>query len=187
MKILAIVGKSGSNKEKLLQSIDWEKVELFDFGNETEQLLKSGDEGHRQIMNYFGEEYLYKDGRVNLNKLWKFIYQDFHKLKIFNFLMEPLLFNQIQKKLDGTSKQFCLVLLPGLVEINNYQRFDEIFWLDLDKEAVLLNLRGKSLPVSAEKYLDTQSRLFLKPARPMILCKTKDELVDQVEKWLNFV
>jgi len=187
MQILAIVGKSGTDKEKLLHSLDLSQIEIFDFARETEQLLKTGDEGHRQILNYFGEEFLYKDGRVNLNKLWKFVYLDFHKLKILNFLLESILFNQLQKRLDGSAKKACIVLLPGLAGIEHYTKFNNAIWLDFPDDQLLPNLRGRKLPVPAEKYLDTQNRLFLKPPTPLLICQNKEELIDQVEKWLKFV
>ncbi len=188
MEIVAIVGKSGSDKRGMLKDLDLNKVEIFDWGDETQLLLKYGAEGSRQIFNYFGEEFAFADGQLKFAKLWKFIYQDYHKLRIFDFLMEPLLFNQLQKNLDSSTKKACLVFLPGLVSFNLYNKFNKIFWLELPDDQLLPNLMEKKLPVPSEKYLDTQKRLFLKPPDwPVFICKNKEELIDQVEKWLKYV
>ena len=187
MYTLAIVGKSGSNLQKILEDLNIGKIELFDFVEEQKKLMEPGEEGYRQVINYFGEEFLYKDGWLNLTKFWRFIHQDFHKLKIFDFLMEPLLFNQLQKREKSSNRKGGIILMPGLVELSLYEKFSQIFWLDLPKENLIANLSLEIAPMAAEKLWEAESRLFLKPEQPMIICKSQEELVEQVEKWLRFV
>lgn len=188
MHIVAIVGKSGSNLAEMLAELNIGKVEIFDFAREREKLLEPGEEGYRQVINYFGEEFLYKDGWLNLAKFWKFVYQDYHKLRIFEFLMEPLLFNQLHKREKASGRHGGLIFLPGLVDLALYKTFNSVIWLDLPKDQLILNLNNVEKPlVAAEKMCEIEEKLFPKPEHPMIVCKSKEELIKQVEKWLTFV
>lgn len=187
MHTVAVVGKSGSDLAGILESCDLGKIEIFDFAREREKLMEPNQEGYRQVINYFGEEFLYKDGWLNLNKLWKFIYGDFHKLRIFEFLMEPLLVNELHKREKSSGRRGFLVFLPGLVDQNLYEKFGNVFWLDLSQEQLLKNLRVGDWPAAAEKLWDAEARLFLKPKSHIIVCKSQEELREEVEKWLRFV
>jgi dephospho-CoA kinase len=187
MNILAIVGAYGQVKDDLKSKLNQTLVEIFDFDLEILKLMNPDGEGHRQILNFFGEEFLAKSGYLNVNKLWKFVYQDHHKLRILCFLLEPLLFNQLQKLEDLISKKAIVVFLPGLVGLNAYDNFDDIFYLNLPSEMTLAALQKGKLPVSAEQYWDRHSRLFLRPKGELELVNNVADLEEKIERWQEFL
>lgn len=187
MKIIGVVGKSGSGVGELLKKVGGGDCEFFDFGEETEKLLASGEEGYRQVINFFGEEFLLKNGKLNIKKLRKFVYGNFHKLRIFQFLMEPLLFNHLQKKLDESEKSVCIVTLPGLVEWGGVRQFEKLLWLDCSEELLMSEFSKKKLLIEAEKFVESERKLFVKPDLPMVVCKSIEELLVEVEKSIKSV
>jgi len=161
--VFGIAGLSGSGKSNLIDCFskkfggDLKVVKLEDLMSE---LFKFGGEGHRQISNYFGGDFLRKSGELNVNKLWKFVYSDHHKLRILDFLLEPLMLNLVQQLVDS---------FPGMLIIENINfKIDgwkkiltKVILVVNTDEKKLVNLSSKvSLPVSPEKYMDVQSRLY---------------------------
>jgi dephospho-CoA kinase len=187
MQILAIVKAYGEAKQQVLKVLDLEKTEFFDFDLETDKLLVSGGEGYRQIVNYFGEEFLTKGSEINQRKLWKFVYQDHHKLRIFNFLLEPLLLNELQKIKDISTKEALVVFMPGLVDLSAYGNFKNILWLDWPKDQQLQQVSGLKLPVLEDKFWDVNSRLFVRPDLPMKISKSSQTLQEDIESWRDFL
>ncbi len=88
--------------------------------------MAPGQDGHRQVVNYFGEDFLLKGGKINLRKLWKFLGDDENKIRIFHFMMEPVFLTFLQYNLDKNPDKSFLVLLPRMVNKKNIQRFDSI-------------------------------------------------------------
>lgn len=163
-KIFGIAGLTGSGKNILIEHFskkidaDLRIVKLKDLVTE---LFQFGGGGHRQIVNYFGEEYLKKNGELNVKKIWKFVYSDPNKLRILDFLLEPLMRSSVQEKADG----FSGILLVEVInfKMEGWQKIlTKKIWVENSKENILINLRKSvDLPVSPESYYDVQRRLYL--------------------------
>ena len=98
--ILGICGHIGSGKSealKVLRACGWFTVDADEI---VHKLYEPGGAGQRKIADFFGEEFLKKDGSVNRPKLRKVVFGDLKKLKILNVLIHPLVFNEIGKILD---------------------------------------------------------------------------------------
>lgn len=187
MEILAVVKIFGGAKKVVLNILDGQQVDCFDFDTETDKLLQPGQEGYRQIVNFFGEQFLRKNGQINFRKLWKFVYQDHHKLRIFNYLMEPLLFNELQKIKDFSKKSALIIFLPGLVDLQAYKNFNNILWLDWPRDQQFKEMADLDLPVDIEKLWEAQSRLFLRPDITMKISKSRQSLPEDIESWQKFL
>jgi dephospho-CoA kinase len=99
---------------------------VLDFDSVLPAMMEPGQEGYRQVLNFFGEEYLLKSGKINLNKLRKFISDNEHKIRIFHFMMEPVFLNLLQELSDRDSEKSFLVIMPRLVSPKNISRFDSV-------------------------------------------------------------
>ncbi len=165
-KIYAILGVARDAKLEALANV--KDIAIFDFQTELDKLLEVGQEGCRQIGNYFGEEYLKKDGSLRAKKLWKFVMSDFHKLRIFYHVVEPILLNQLQNLKDSTTYEKIIVLMPGLLNTTILNKLDLVFYLDL--------------PIVGPES-DIVSRAFLKPKEVTNVVKSIATLKEQVESW----
>lgn len=165
-KICAIFGVAREAKLEALSGL--KDADIFDFQSELDKLLEVGQEGCRQIGNYFGEEYLKKDGALRSKKLWKFVMSDFHKLRIFYHVVEPILLNQLQNLKDSTSCEKIVVLMPGLLNTTILNKFDHLIYLDL--------------PIVGPEA-DIVNRAFIKPKEVINVVKSIATLREQVESW----
>ena len=131
-------------------------------------MLKLGQEGCRQVGNYFGEEFLNKDGSLRIKKLWKFVMSDFHKLRIFYHVVEQILLNRLQNLKDSTACERIVVLMPGLLNTAALNKFDQLIYLDLPLE---------------DSLDDILNRAFIKPRDVTNVVKSIASLREQVESW----
>jgi dephospho-CoA kinase len=124
-----IVGFMGGTEDDLafyLSGKEKEFTKIVDFNQTINDLIEPGEEGYRQIINYFGEEFLKADLRINTRKLWRFIGVDIHKKRIFHLLMEPIFFNYLQTLSDAKMDMKIMVILPELQNKKYEQRFKTI-------------------------------------------------------------
>lgn len=182
MQILTIVDRFSILKKTFFTDEIKDIFEIFDYEEEGNLLLQPGSEGYRQFLNYFGDTFIGKDGRIKCNSLWRFLYKDFRKLRIFEFLMEPLVFNHLKNFEDATKKQGIIFVMPGFVNLNDYKKLDQIIWLNIDKAQAKNFLEKKMFSVDIDKFLDTRNRLYLKPEIDLISMDSLEALLAFLEK-----
>lgn len=98
--VLGICGYKGSGKSEILRILSGNGWETIDADKVVHGLYEAGQPGQRKIADFFGEDYLRKDGSVDRNKLGKVVFADKKKLKILNALIHPLVFSEIGKILS---------------------------------------------------------------------------------------
>lgn len=98
--VLGICGCIGSGKSEVLNILKKQGWFVIDADKVVHRLYESGQPGQRKIVDFFGEEFVGKDGGVDRKKLRKVVFNDTKKLKILNALIHPLVFNEISKILD---------------------------------------------------------------------------------------
>lgn len=185
-KVFAVAGLSGSGKSNLIElfQAEFTEINIIDLEEVGNELLQFGGEGYRQIINYFGESYVKKDGQLNLNKLWKFVYGDQHKLKILDFMFEPLLINQVQKSTENLKG---IIVIEGInFHASAWNKIvSKKIWVENFRENILENLGKKKMPINAKKYLDIQERLYgLKQPEGYYLFNNSD-LGQRKKNWLE--
>ncbi|MGL5830670.1 MAG: dephospho-CoA kinase [Candidatus Altimarinota bacterium] len=127
----ADVGGFGTEMAELLEQKGFKKLIINDL---IESSLWPGNEGYRQIINFFGEEFLDNKGFIKLVKLFEFLYNDHNKLKIFNFSLYPIITNDVQKFLDVHVGENIVMEADNFAK-NNWGRFvDKLIWLQTDEE-----------------------------------------------------
>lgn len=93
-------GKTASGKSEVLRILNGIGWRVLDADKIVHDLYDSGCEGQRRISDFFGEEFITKNGNVNRKKLARVVFGDPKKLKILNALIHPLVVNEIRKFID---------------------------------------------------------------------------------------
>jgi len=98
--VLGVCGKTASGKSEVLRVLNGVGWRVLDADKIVHELYDSGREGQRRIPDFFGEEFIAKNGNVNRKKLARVVFGDPKKLKILNALIHPLVVNEIRKFID---------------------------------------------------------------------------------------
>jgi dephospho-CoA kinase len=102
--ILGITGKIGSGKTTVCNMLQQKGAIVIDADKVVQELYQPQRIGALKIKQFFGEEFLYKDGRVNKNKLRKLVWGDSKKLHILSNVIHPIVVHEIKKKIDSIQK-----------------------------------------------------------------------------------
>jgi len=162
--ILGIHGYLGSGKSTAGRFFEKKGALYIDADRVVENLYIVGNEGYRQVRNYFGEEFFTVKGELNRKKLAKFVFTDPKKLKILHYLIHPLVTNEVQKLLDASTA--CLVVLEATYfEEKELLKFvNRMLWIDAERGVVVERLKEQK-GYDEKRFaqiLEAQRRFLLK-------------------------
>lgn len=107
--ILGVTGKFGSGKSTIGEILHKKGAYIIDADKVVERIYESGGLGAKKIQNFFGEEYLLKNGTVNKKKLRKIVFNNKKKIQILNNIIHPIVFNEIRKEIDREKNQWIVI------------------------------------------------------------------------------
>ena len=156
--ILAIIGRIGSGKTfagKYFESLGADFIDCDDIVGE---LYDINGLGTRKISEFFGEEFI-KDKKVNRAKLGRFVAKDEKKLRILEKIIHPIVFSELQKKLDKAKKELIFIEIGAPNE-----KFLKIF----DK---IIKIESKSMKPK-RKYLAAIDKFKVLPKADIVVRNT---------------
>lgn len=176
------IGGFGPEMMELMIEKGFKKLVVNDL---IETSLWPGNEGYRQIINFFGRDFVDAKGFLKMNKLFEFLYDDPNKLKIFNFSLYPVITNEVQKFLDEHAEENIVIEADTFAK-NNWGRFvDKLIWLDSEEN--LRKVRLAELGIKSE-YFNKISRAFSKlDYKPDWVDEELKNIIDvgQLKVWLE--
>ncbi len=105
--LLGVTGYLGSGKSTALKFFNKHDFFVIDADNVVHELYEPGEEGWKKIKDFFGEEFLINGkGKVNRTKLRKVVFNNTAKLKILEKLVQPVVFDEIRKRIQKAKPQF---------------------------------------------------------------------------------
>ncbi len=146
--IIGIFGPIGSGKSTVASFFREKGFVSWDADEVVNKLYMSGGAGAKKIGEFFGYQFLVKDGSVSKKKLGRLVLSHPAKMRILEHLIHPLVVNDAQHWIDEQKKagNFLLVLESAAFESADLGRFPDVFLRvtsdeSLCRERVLL--RGK--------------------------------------------
>lgn len=143
--VLGVCGKTASGKSEVLKVLAGLGWKVLDADKIVHDLYRAGREGQRRIADFFGEEFISKNGNVNRRKLLKVVFGDRKKLKILNALIHPLVINEIRKFIDSCADSDKVAVEAFYFEEKGLGKVvDKILFIErpLDEIKKSLNDRG---------------------------------------------
>jgi len=99
--VIGVCGKIASGKSTVLSVFKKHGWFTIDADKIVHELYKPGMPGQRRVADFFGEEFMKKDGGVDRVKLRKAVFDNEKKLKILNKLIHPLVLAEVLKILSN--------------------------------------------------------------------------------------
>jgi len=143
--VLGVCGKTASGKSEVLNVLNGLGWKILDADKIVYELYRAGREGQRRIADFFGEEFILKNGNVNRKKLSRVVFGDRKKLKILNALIHPLVINEIRKFIDSCEDGDRVAIEAFYFEEKGLGKIvDKILFIErpLDEIQKSLNNRG---------------------------------------------
>ncbi len=100
MKIIGITGGIGSGKSTVANILQNFGAKVIDADRISREVTEKGQPALKEIVDYFGEEVLNKDGDLDRKKLGEIVFKDDEKLKILNDITHKYIIERIRQYLD---------------------------------------------------------------------------------------
>lgn len=100
MKIIGITGGIGSGKSTVANILQNFGAKVIDADRISREVTEKGQPALKEIVDYFGEEVLNKDGDLDRKKLGEIVFKDNEKLKILNDITHKYIIERIRQHLD---------------------------------------------------------------------------------------
>lgn len=182
--IIGLAGFMGSGKSLAGHFFEKLGAAFIDADDVVDDLYQQGNEGYRKLVNYFGDEFLKKDGEIDRKKLADFLFDDKHKLRIVNDLIHPIVTAEIQKRIDALDVP--KIFLEGTYFKPEHlgRLVKDILWLATDKE----NLKKRVVDDGGMKE-DLFEKILKVQEKPEHVSEeienngTVEELYEHLKKW----
>ncbi len=161
--VVGIAGYMGSGKSTVAAYFAEKGAKLIDADEVVNDLYEPNHDGYLKIANYFGAEYVSKNGQLNRKKLASFVFKDLKKLKILNYLIHPLVASETQKIIDKTTENFIVLEAVYFEEKHLGRLVDAIIWVDAPAE--LLKERALQRPGMSEDLVRRILKAQVKPEK----------------------
>lgn len=140
MKVLGITGGVGAGKSTVLGYLaDHYGARVIEADRGAHLLQQPGGDCYDAIVNCFGREILFPDGRINREILGKIVYADQKQLKVLNRIVHPAVKTYIIEIIAQERKKgavpFVTIEAALLLEDGYDQICDEIWYIYADEAA----------------------------------------------------
>lgn len=158
MLVVGLTGGIGSGKSTVSKFFAERQVPIIDADTIAHQIILA-DEKKRQLIDYFGFSILNKNETLNRHQLRQLIFNDPIKKKWLEELLHPLIIKEIKKQLHELKADYCIVVIPLLVETGPYPFIDHILVVDAPEEKCLerSQMRDASHSEEIQKIIASQT------------------------------
>lgn len=135
--IIGIIGGIGSGKSTVAAELGKLGCKVINADKIAHELLEKKTV-KKKILEYFGQEILNPEGKINRRKLAEIVFADTRKLASLNRVIHPLVFEKTEKlieKYNSQKKVKAIVLdMPLLVEAGYEKRCDTLIFIDCEQK-----------------------------------------------------
>lgn len=196
-KIIGITGGIATGKSTVTNFLMEKGYKVIDADKIAREVVEKGEIAYDEIVNYFGNNILKKDGSIDRKKLGEIIFNDQNKRTKLNSIVHPQVIKKIKENINLYSKNnnILFVDIPLLIEKVEYFKdnnlvFNEIWLVYLKEEEQIKRLikRDKISLNDSKKRINAQMPIKLKKKYADKIIdnnKDKDYLYEQIIKLLD--
>ncbi|MCL5291978.1 MAG: dephospho-CoA kinase [Actinobacteria bacterium] len=96
MKVVGITGQIGAGKSSVAKLLATLGARVLDADSIARNLLEPETEAYYEVVDFFGEEVVLEDGRIDRRKLASIVFDDQRKLKALNEIIHPRVVDEIK-------------------------------------------------------------------------------------------
>ena len=135
---IGLTGGIGSGKSTIAKYFAKFGVPIIDADVIAREVTAAGTVAAKKISKYFGSEFITKNGTLDRKKLREAIFKDKKKRLWIEKLLHPLIYKQMQQKVETSRAPYCVLVVPLLLESRNKTKFfDRILVVDCPKNVQL--------------------------------------------------
>lgn len=192
-RVLGLTGGIACGKSTISNYLKKLGIPVIDADECSRVVVEKGSNGLEKLTEIFGNKILENDGTLNRKALGQIVFSDSEQLSLLNSVMEPLIREEISRRMNQEKNADFVVLdAPLLIEQHYDKICDFIMTVDVPKEIQLERLieRDKLSEDEAKSRIESQlsSRERNRFADVVIDSSgTVEQTRKQVIKWLETI
>lgn len=191
--LLGLTGGIASGKSTISDFFKAKNIPVIDADIVAREVVEPGTKGLKQIIKYFGETILLKDGTLNRKKLGSIIFEDKEKRELLNSILSDEINENISKKISDYKEQgqvLVLLDIPLLFEGGYDEIVDSVMVCYVPKQIQLSRLmsRDRLNEADALKRISSQMDLEKKKQLADVVIDNSgriDDTLKQVQTWFD--
>ncbi|EFP95945.1 dephospho-CoA kinase [Vibrio caribbeanicus] len=133
--VVGLTGGIASGKTTISNLFQSEyNIDVVDADIIARQVVETGSEGLKAIIEHFGEEILSPNKALDRVKLRALIFQYPEKKLWLDNLMHPLIRSEMQRQIAQVKSEYALLVIPLMAENNLQSLVDKVIVVDVDEE-----------------------------------------------------
>lgn len=131
---IGLTGGIGCGKTTVCDLFAELGISIIDADLIAREIVEPGQPALSQLSQYFGPQILHADGSLNRAALRQTIFKDEAARQTINAIMHPLIFKDIEQRINKLDSLYCIVAVPLLFETGYQNKFDRVLVIDCDPE-----------------------------------------------------
>ena len=192
-RILGLTGGIACGKSTISAYLKEFGLPVIDADECSRAVVEKGSIGLEKLTEIFGNKILKNDGTLNRKALGQIVFSDSEQLSLLNSVMEPLIREEISRRLNQENNADLVVLdAPLLIEQHYDKICDFIMTIDVPKKIQLERLieRDKLSEDEAKSRIESQLSSRERNGFADVVIDssgTVEQTLKQVIKWLKTI
>ncbi len=174
MFTIALTGGIASGKTAVSDMFAKIGVAIVDTDLISREVVMPGSEGIAAIVSVFGDSILDSDGSLNRRKLREIVFADKDSLQTLEEITHPLIQKRAKQLIDSANGDFCILVVPLLLNSQMRQWADRILVVDVGEELQLQRL----LERDCETVEQAQAIITTQASRQQLLDIADDVIIN---------
>lgn len=134
---IALTGGIGSGKSTVAALFAKQGAPVIDADSIARELAAPGQPALQKIIEAFGQDIIQANGALDRKKLRQIIFDDQTAKARLEAILHPLIYAEIDRRIDRVEYPYCLAIIPLLFETGRQARFDRVLLIDVPERLQL--------------------------------------------------
>ncbi|HMB59790.1 MAG TPA: dephospho-CoA kinase [Xanthomonadales bacterium] len=123
------------------------------------ELVQPGQAALNDIVNQFGEGILDESGHLDRGRMRERVFSDAAQKQRLEAILHPAIGQQVRERINALEADYCILVVPLLVESGKYRWADRVLVVDVDEQTQVERVmaRDSSTKMQAEAILKAQA------------------------------
>ena len=157
--VVILTGGIASGKTAVSDRFARLGVPVIDTDVIAKELVQPGQEALNEIVSQFGEGILDESGYLDRGRMRERVFSEPAQKQRLEAILHPAIGQQVSERINALDADYCILVVPLLVESGNYRWADRVLVVDVDEQTQVNRVmaRDSSTRKQAEAILKAQA------------------------------
>lgn len=141
---IGLTGGIGSGKTTVSRYFSELGMPVIDADEIVHKLMQPDQVAYREIVDAFGHSILDRQNTIDRARLRQVVFDDSNKRKRLEDILHPRVREQIETELETLNADYCVLVIPLLIEAGYVDFVDQILVIDIDETTQINRVKQRN-------------------------------------------